>query len=57
MATDSNDLTSKECENLGGKIVEGMGCVQEIPEDEMRAMCENNGMVYSVEFNGCLESE
>ena len=51
----SSDLSSKECKDIGGKLVDGMGCIKDIPESEMRKMCENNQMEYSIEFNGCIE--
>jgi len=49
------DLSKEECSKLGGRIVEDMGCIQDIPEGEMKRMCENNGMTYSSEFDGCIE--
>ena len=49
------ELSSEECARIGGRIVEGIGCAQEIPEDEMRALCENSGMRYEAEFNAGIE--
>lgn len=49
------DLSREECSKIGGRIIEGIGCAQDIPKDEMRKMCENNGMKYSPDLNGCIE--
>ncbi|MES9814566.1 MAG: hypothetical protein ABW161_17320 [Candidatus Thiodiazotropha sp.] len=49
------ELSMEECEKIGGSIIEGIGCVKDIPVNEMKAMCENNGMKYVEELNGCIE--
>ncbi len=49
------DLSSDECSKMGGRIIEGIGCAQEVPTEEMRKMCENSGMKYSIDLNGCIE--
>ena len=49
------DLSSHECAKIGGHIIEGIGCAKDIPIEEMKKMCESNGMKYSLEFNGCIE--
>ncbi|MEE9357629.1 hypothetical protein [Candidatus Vondammii sp. HM_W22] len=54
-SSEIGDLSSDECSSIGGRIIKGIGCAKDIPTEEMRKMCKNNGMKYSLDLNGCIE--
>ncbi|HKO87178.1 MAG TPA: hypothetical protein VJU83_01525 [Burkholderiales bacterium] len=62
-AGSSRTPTEEQCRSVGGRIIEGMGCVVGAPETsanphispaEMESLCRQNNQRYVQELNACV---
>lgn len=52
----SGSITQEQCDAFGGKLVNGQ-CQKELPEAEMRKICDSQGLAYVKELNGCVQGQ
>lgn len=59
----SRTPTAEQCRQIGGRIIEGMGCVvgapdtpanPNVPPEEMASVCQSLGQKYVREINACV---
>ena len=50
----NGSISQAQCDSAGGKMVNGQ-CQKEVPANQMKSICDSQGMKYVEEYNGCVK--